>query len=333
MPPSALSPFFSFTDASLETHLKDIAIKNPIGLAAGFDKNGEMISFLENLGFGFLEVGSITNKESLGNPKPRVFRLTEDSSLINRMGLPNWGAVKFAKHFSQLRTQIPVGINIAKTPLASPQQSQSFDSQIKDYTDSLQTLHQLGDYFVFNLSCPNSGDGKTFENPQHFQPLAKEIKTKRDHLKITKPVLIKLSPDLAPQDLEKIIEICFDQDFDGFVVSNTTSQREQLKTNPKILQEIGRGGLSGKGLTNLADKQLQRVFHLVGQKKIIIGVGGIMNFNDLLAKISAGASLVQVYTGFVYNGPSFVKQLTQQLAAFCKKQGVKNYKELIGQKF
>ncbi len=308
----------------LKASLGKTRLTSPIGLAAGFDKNGELLSLLQTLGFGFLELGSVTAMESLGNPKPRVFRLPIDESMINRMGLPNWGADKFATHLAKQKLTTPIGINIAKTPGSK--------NGIDDFAKSFQTLHHLGCYVVFNLSCPNTADGKTFEDPILFAEFAAKMAQLRQELSVTKPILVKLSPDTDTKAVHKIVEESLKQGFDGFVVSNTSSTRNELATDVKTIEKTGRGGLSGKALLTLATQQLKTVHEIVGNKKILIGVGGIMALKDVLAKFAAGAQLVQIYTGFIYGGPFFVKGLNRGLTHICQNHGLKSYRELIGNK-
>lgn len=312
----------------LKASLGETRLTSPIGLAAGFDKNGELLALLQVLGFGFLELGSVTALESLGNPKPRIFRLPLDESIINRMGLPNWGADKFAAHLAKQKLTTPIGVNIAKTPEAA--KTSKSKNGIDDFAESFQKLHKLGCYLVFNLSCPNTTDGKTFEDPALFAEFAAKLAELRKELGVTKPVLVKLSPDTEAKAVRKIVDESIKQGFDGFVVSNTTSTRKALSSSPKVIEKIGRGGLSGKALLSLANKQLETVHEIVGNKKILIGVGGIMNLSDLLTKFSAGAQLVQIYTGFIYGGPFFVRELNRGLAKLCAKHGLKSYRDLIG---
>lgn len=303
-------------------------LSNPIGLAAGFDKNGEIIDFMGSLGFGFLEIGSITAKPCAGNERPRIFRLPNEQSLINRMGLPNLGASVIAKKFAQKKINkfsFPLGMNIAKTP-DFVKKEEKIDG-IDDFLQTFAKLHSYGAYIVFNLSCPNTDDGIHFEDPRIFKDLAKAVYSERKSFSVTKPVLIKISPDLNKKSLTQTVELACDYGFDGFVVSNTTLNRGALKTP----DPIEKGGLSGKGLTKLANAQLKQVYEIVGRKKLIIGVGGIMSFEDLKVKLSLGASLFQIYTGLIYQGPFFVKELNQKLDQFCEREGVKNYQELIGE--
>lgn len=329
--PKALFSRLTTTHSSrLTTHLGTTPLSNPIGLAAGFDKNAELVQFMSSLGFGFLELGSVTAKACAGNSKPRIFRLPEDVSLINRMGLPNHGAKAFAQKLANQKTEIPIGINISKTPDFA-QDVPPLDA-VEDYLTTFLEVRHLGDYIVFNLSCPNSGDSKLLEHPDLFQPLAKAIDAERKLHKVKKPLFLKISPDLDLKNLKTLLEIAYEYDFDGFVLTNTTTQRPLRNTSQKRILEIGRGGLSGKALTELANRQLKAVTEIVEKKKTIIGVGGIMTFDDLLTKLSLGATHFQIYTGLIYGGPFFVRDLNRQLDEYCAKVGVKNYQELVGHK-
>lgn len=314
----------------LRTELGGKRIPNPIGLAAGFDKNGEMTEALDAFGFGYLELGSVTAYPCLGQKKPRIFRIPKDTGLINRMGLPNKGADSFAKHIYKKTPQIAFGVNIAKTPdFALPNNVKI--SGLDDFLISYDRLGTLGQYTVLNLSCPNSGEAKLFEHPDLFKDLAKEIANLRQQKGTEKPLYIKISPDLKTSDLRKTVEIAIKNNFDGFVVGNTSQSRQGLATPEKVIKKIGAGGLSGHPINQLANKQLSEVYKIVGRKKTLIGVGGITSFADLLDKFSHGAELVQVYTGFVYGGPFFVAELNNRLNRFCKLAGLNSYKELIGE--
>lgn len=290
-----------------------------------------MTSGLSALGFGYLELGSVTAFSSPGNLRPRIFRLPRDKSLINRMGLPNIGATAFAKKMSAIKVDIPYGVNIAKTPLHLVKRTKPLSS-IDDYLTTLEATQNLGAYFVLNLSCPNTEDGATFEDPASFSELITEIKSAQKKHTTPKPLLIKLSPDLEKKKLTRLIEIAEKNDIDGYVLTNTSRSRDKLKTTETELGKIGLGGLSGAALTQMANQQLKTVYDLVGKRKILIGVGGIMGFADLLTKISCGASLFQIYTGLIYRGPFFVRDLNKKLAAYCREHGVKNYRDLVGEK-
>ncbi len=330
VPSFLLKTLTQYQSPRLQVPFKKLPFENPIGLAAGFDKNGDMIPFLSSLGFGFLELGSVTAYPCDGNPKPRIFRLPQDQSLINRMGLPNAGVDAFVKKFK--KTQIPCGINIAKTPdFVAPPKDKKKLKGLDDYLATYKKVAGLGSYIVLNLSCPNTKDNETFEDPKVFAELADEIGVERRKGGYQEPVFIKLSPGLA-EDLPKIVDLAVKQGFDGFVVSNTTPNRPLLKASPRVLEKIGRGGLSGKALASLSNAQIKRVYDIVGKEKIIMGVGGIVSFEDLLEKMASGASLFQIYTGLIYRGPFFIHELLKKLDRYCKKMGVESYCDLVGEK-
>lgn len=320
VPKKVLHHFCHAPHTCLRALVGNKTLDNPIGMAAGFDKNAEMIDLLWGLGFGFAEIGTITAKTCSGNPRPRIFRLMEDRSLVNRMGLPNSGAQECAQQLGQKTNRFPLGINIAKTPGTA----HTITEAIEDIMSSLRTLQGLGTYTVLNLSCPNTEDLHLFEKPSNLEALLREIGP-------ISPILLKLSPDLEINTLRAVVDLAVKHGLDGFVVSNTTHQRPGLKTPEDLVNTMGRGGLSGAALKNMADTQLREVFDIVGRDKILIASGGIMSFQDLLDKLERGASLFQIYTGLIYNGPFFIKRLNQALIQHCEKLGVKNYAELIGQ--
>lgn len=324
LPKALLGRFTQIKDETLKAHIGKTVLANPVGLAAGFDKNAEVLDFMAALGFGFIEIGSVTAFPCPGNPKPRLFRLPKDESLINRLGLPNQGVEKIALRLKDHRSKIPIGINIAKTPTFVGKRD-----GIEDMLTTLKGLHGFGAYLVFNLSCPNTIDGKTFENPEVFKKLAFAYEAEKRRLKISKPALLKLSPDLPKSDLQKIVETA-SPIFDGFVVSNTSTHRSSLLTDKTSLGHFGLGGLSGKGLRESANQQLALVSEMTGSSKMLIGVGGVMNFKDLLTKLSLGASLVQVYTGLIYRGPLFIRELNRELSKYCRRLGLPSYRDLIG---
>ncbi|MBI2341035.1 MAG: quinone-dependent dihydroorotate dehydrogenase [Deltaproteobacteria bacterium] len=324
----------SVRDSRLNGRIGSVTVDNPIGLAAGFDKNGEMIPLMRALGFGFLELGSVTLNPCLGNSKPRLFRLPADESLINRLGLPNAGADHFLKNVKKKQWGIPLGINIAKTPFVShagtpPAQTRK---AVEEYVRTFTRIGHLGAYVVLNLSCPNTGDGKTFEDPKAFSLLARGIAEARRDTGNGRPVLVKISPDTEKKELKGLIEEAEKWGFDGYVVGNSTAKRPHLYASHQTLKKIGPGGLTGRALAGLANHQLKNVREIAGPGTLIIGVGGILSFKDLVAKLSLGAAFFQVYTGLVYRGPWFVKSLNRDLAALCARHGVKNYLELRGLK-
>jgi dihydroorotate dehydrogenase len=315
---------FNYQNKILEQNWQNIVFKNPVGLAAGYDKNGRLTQFADALGLGFLEVGSITAKPWAGNPKPRVFRLLKDRAIINRMGLGNDGVEVISQRLKNTKESILLGINIAKTPL-----EQNETEGINDYLQSYQKLYEIGAYHVLNLSCPNTHDGKTFEEPTAMKNLLMTIAAYRKTQSNFKPLLIKLSPDTPFEKIDQILQIAKEAKVDGYVISNTSKNRDGLKTSPERLIQIGNGGLSGDPVDERSNVLIRYVYKKAGAP-FIIGVGGISNVQSALAKIKAGAALVQVYTGLIYEGPGLVKRINRGLVIELKKAGFKQLKDAIG---
>ena len=255
---SLISKNLSVQSTVLQNSIWGIKFNNPIGIAAGFDKNAQIISSLAALGFGFIEVGSVTASPSRGNPKPRLFRLTKDEAIINRMGLLNNGAKALSESLKGHKFQIPVGINIAKTHSCSNNKSNN-TNPIEDYCTSIKLVKNLGNYKVLNVSCPNTIDGKTFEDPNSLKDLLAQVK---EHHPIKQPLLVKLSADSNTSEFHKILEVTESLKVDGYILCNTTKNRNNLKTNASYLKSIGNGGSkwsSTQGIVNRKSKaSLQR---------------------------------------------------------------------------
>lgn len=292
----------------LPTEVLGLRFANPVGLAAGFDKNAEHVAALAALGFGFIEVGSVTARPWPGNPPPRLFRLPADRALINRMGLNNHGADVVAGRLMALRghAPVPVFVNIAKTPdpaLEGP-------TAVADYLAAVRRLKSFADALVLNVSCPNTGDGRTFEHPDALRPLLEAVLTDVDGLC---PVLVKLSPDLPEPTLRAAVRLATDLGVAGFTATNTTTARDGLRTPAADLAAIGRGGLSGAPLHPRALHAVRVIREETDRP--IVGVGGITGPAEARAFLDAGAALVQVYTGFIYGGPGTVRRICAGLAA------------------
>lgn len=299
------SIIYNSSDEGLEQELFGVKFPNPIGLAAGFDKNGTTPSAMQALGFGFVEIGSITAKASSGNEKPRAFRLPKDHSIINRMGLNNDGADIIIERLKNFDLEIPLGINIAKTNDATI----SGDAALQDYLYSYEKAQRVADYITVNISCPNTGEGKTFEDPAALEELLQTLQP----AKRSTPTLVKFSVDTDRHTLEKLVEICEAFDISGYVATNTSSFRENLQTETGVLQQIGNGGLSGRAIRKRSTKIIRWLRNILGEAKPIIGVGGIDSAEAAIEKIEAGANLVQVYTGLIFQGPALVKKIKRGL--------------------
>ncbi|MCH8557975.1 MAG: quinone-dependent dihydroorotate dehydrogenase [Balneolia bacterium] len=294
---------------SLQITTSGLTFPNPVGLAAGFDKNAELLPGLAASGFGFLEIGSITAQQSDGNPKPRMFRLPADEALINRMGLNNEGAAAICDRLKKRSINIPVGVNIAKTPGVH----KNTDSSIQDYVTSFKLASETADYITLNISCPNTGDGKSFEDPELFRMLLENV---LPHRAPGIPVFVKFSADTDDSQLEKLIKISEEHEVDGYVAVNTSTFRNGLNTAPELIERIGKGGLSGRPLRSTSESRVSFIRERIAPQKTLISVGGIASGEDALNRLESGANLVQLYTALVYEGP----QLPGKINAFLKER-------------
>lgn len=318
------SLFFNYKNKKLKNTIAGINFKNPVGLAAGYDKNAKLMKILPSMGFGFEEVGSITGVSCEGNPKPRLLRLPKDKALVVNYGLRNDGAKVLAKKLSGKRFKFPVGINIARAN--NPGIIDSLNKGIKDYILAYKYLKNVGDYLTINISCPNTSDKRAFSNPKNFDKLMKEF----NKLRIKKPVFVKLKPDSSKKDVDEFIRISNKYKFiTGFVISNLTKNREGLKSNKKDFKEM-EGSISGVPVREKSNKLLKYVYKKTRGKYVLIGCGGIFNAKDAYEKIKLGASLVQLITGMIYNGPGLIKEINKDLVKLLEADGYKNIKEAVG---
>ncbi len=309
---------YSYSDPRLEQNIFGLNFPNPIGLAAGFDKNGTTAPFMSRLGFGYLEMGSITANPAIGNPRPRSFRLPEDESLINRLGLNNEGVQTISRRLKNLDLPIPLGINIAKTHDPS---ITGIDA-INDYLSSFKILKDIADYITLNISCPNTEEGKTFEEPESLNALLEHLEIGKDSS--LPPLLVKFSVDLDDEQLSELVSICEDHAVDGYVAANTSSERENLKTSQTVIENIGKGGLSGKAIAQKSTNMIRKIHAQTKGEKVIIGVGGVSSTHEAVEKLKAGADLLQIYTALVYQGPAIVKKINRGLAQYLEKHGIEH---------
>lgn len=300
---------YDYKNPTLERKLFGLTFKNPVGLAAGFDKDARWFNELANFGFGFIEIGTLTPKPQIGNPQPRLFRIPEDGGLINRMGFNNLGAEAAIPRLKNRKTNIIIGGNIGKNT-ATPN-----ENALEDYIFDFNTLHEYVDYFVVNVSCPNVKDLTKLQDTAFLLQLLGELKKINASKNKPKPILLKIAPDLNDSQLDEVIEIVAQTKIDGIIATNTTTSRENLKTPSSTVQEIGNGGLSGKPITKRSTEVIRYLAQKSNKAFPIIGVGGIHSAEDALEKLEAGADLVQIYTGFIYEGPGLVKQINEAIAA------------------
>ena len=298
---------YAIENPKLERKLFGITFKNPVGLAAGFDKNGKYIKNLSNLGFGFIEIGTITPKPQPGNPKKRLFRLYDDHAIINRMGINNDGVDICVERLKETNAEIIIGGNIGKNTTTKNENAS------EDYLTNFKKLHPYVDYFVLNVSCPNVSNFTKLQDVEFLKNLLPQLKSLNLKQQQQKPILIKISPDLNEKQLIETIDLVIDQKVDGIIATNTTTSRENLKTSSSELNKIGHGGLSGLPLKDKSTEMIRFIAKTTNNQVPIIGVGGIMSANDAIEKIEAGASLIQLYTGFIYSGPSIIKKINKKI--------------------
>jgi dihydroorotate dehydrogenase len=288
----------------LERTVFGITFKNPIGLAAGFDKDAKLYKELSFCGFGFIEVGTVTPIAQYGNPKKRLFRLKKDKALINRMGFNNLGVSQMVERLKKNNHQVIIGGNIGKNKLTPN------DQAISDYIKCFKELFDYVDYFVVNVSSPNTPNLRDLQEKEPLTRLLKELMQTNASYKKQKPILLKIAPDLSDEQLNDIIEIVKDTKIAGVIATNTTISRANLNGN---VEKIGAGGLSGKPLTNRSTEVIRYLYEKSNKTMDIIGVGGIHSPEDAIEKLEAGAKLIQLYTGFVYEGPGLVKRINKSI--------------------
>lgn len=304
---SILNIFFKYSSEKLKTDFVGIRFPNKVGLAAGFDKNGDFYDEFSVFGFGHIEIGTVTPKPQPGNPKPRSFRLPKDKALINRMGFNNLGVDEAVKKLKNRKNSIIIGGNIGKNT-DTPN-----DKAVDDYLTCFEKLYDYVDYFVVNVSCPNITNLCELQDKDALTAILKTLTICRKTKSCFKPILLKISPDLNNDQVDDTIQIVQEFGIDGFVVSNTTTTRTGLLSSKEIIKKIGRGGLSGLPIKERSTELIRYISQKTNGKLPIIGAGGILSENDALEKLKAGAGLVQIYTGFIYEGPFIVKRLNKAI--------------------
>ncbi|MFK7833366.1 MAG: quinone-dependent dihydroorotate dehydrogenase [Winogradskyella sp.] len=304
---SLFKSLYVIEDKRLERHLFGLKFSNPVGLAAGFDKNAVLYNELANFGFGFIEIGTVTPKGQEGNPKQRLFRLKDDKGIINRMGFNNEGLDAAISQLKKNKGQLIIGGNIGKNTQTTP------ENYTKDYLECFNALHPYVDYFVLNVSCPNVGSHAKLNDKDYLLELIGAVQNANTTFGKQKPILLKIAPDLNDIQLDEIIELVAETNLDGVIASNTSTDRKGLKATEARLTEIGNGGLSGQPIKEKSTKVIKYLADKSHKAFPIIGVGGIHSAEDALQKIEAGADLVQIYTGFVYEGPSLIKKINKAL--------------------
>lgn len=304
---SLLKLIYNVEDPRLEREVFGLKFKNPVGLAAGFDKNAEYIEDMANFGFGFIEIGTVTPKPQPGNDKPRMFRLVNDEALINRMGFNNQGADVAAGRLKHLkkRNGVIIGGNIGKNKVTPNEEA------VNDYIYCFHALYEYVDYFVVNVSSPNTPGLRDLQEKGPLMHILNTLQGLNAEKPVAKPILLKIAPDLTDSQLDDIVEIVTETKIAGLIATNTTISREGLQSDPNLVKETG--GVSGKPLTKRSTEVIKYIHTKSNGSFPIIGVGGIHSAEDAIEKLNAGASLVQVYTGFIYEGPALVSNICKGL--------------------
>jgi dihydroorotate dehydrogenase len=307
-----------------------VSFANPVGLAGGFDKDGVAIQALAALGFGFIEAGTVTYHPQPGNPRPRLFRLPQDRALINRAGFNNAGAAAFAHNVENEHPGCVLGVSIGKSKITP------LENAVDDYLASFDLVYPVADYIAVNVSSPNTPQLRELQQSDQLESLLGALRTRANELQVSYkrnssvPLLVKLSPDLTDDELTNIVEVVNIVGIDGIIATNTTVKRENLQTPNDKVSALGAGGLSGRPLKQISTRMIARLYQLTGGKVPLIGVGGIFTAEDAWEKISAGASLIQVYTGMIYQGPSIARDINEGLALILRREGFQHLDEAVG---
>jgi dihydroorotate dehydrogenase len=304
-----------------KTKLFNKELENPIGMAAGFDKNAEVYNSLFRLGFGFVEVGTITPLKQYGNPKPRVFRLVEDEALINRLGFNNLGAQNIADRIKSNKQSGLLGVNIGP--------NKDSENRLRDYIECLKIFHHTADYITINISSPNTEDLRSFHKQNKLNELLQTINKEKKNLNSKVPIAVKVSPDIDDQEVNKITEVLLSNNIEVVIISNTSDSSRDSLSN---IQKHQKGGLSGKPIEKKSSILINKFYKLLNGRIKIIGVGGVDSGKSAYEKFLAGASYVQLYTGMVFKGPNIVNMIKKELKELLIKDGVKNFTEIVGKK-
>ena len=304
---SLFNSIFNPSNLHLETKVMGLTFPNKIGIAAGLDKNAEVYDMLGSLGFGHIEIGTVTPKSQPGNPKPRLFRLPKDKALINRMGFNNNGLDKAILKLKKRNNKLIIGGNIGKNTLTPN------DDALNDYITCFEGLYNYVDYIVVNVSCPNITDLHKLQDQDSLELILKTLDSLRSKKDKYKPILLKISPDLNFNQIDETLVVIKKCNIDGVIAVNTTTSRDNLITDKNKIKTIANGGLSGKPISDRSTEIIRYISNKTDNKLPIIGVGGIFNKKDAIEKINAGASLIQVLTGFIYEGPAIAKQINKKL--------------------
>jgi dihydroorotate dehydrogenase len=319
-----------YATSSLSVNRFGISFPNPVGLAAGFDKNGIALDALAALGFGFIEAGTVTYHPQPGNPRPRLFRLPQDRALINRAGFNNAGAAAFAKRVEKHRPDCVLGVSIGKSKITP------LDQATDDYRSSFELVYDVADYIAVNVSSPNTPQLRELQQADQLSSLLAALQEHNRTLQEVHqrprpvPLLVKLSPDLSREQLESSVDVLLRLQIDGIIATNTTTSRDNLTTDQRRVAACGEGGVSGEPLKHRSTRMVADLYKLTKGAVPIVGVGGIFTAEDAWEKIAAGASLVQLYTGFIYRGPGIAREINEGLERILNREGFSNLNAAVG---
>lgn len=314
---------YRYDDPMLEQDILGIHFANPVGLSAGFDKNAQLPKVMEAVGFGFEEVGSITGEPCAGNPRPRLWRLPKSKGLVVYYGLKNEGALAIADRLKNTKFPLPVGISVAKTNDASTVDVQA---GIADYVKAFRAFVDIGQYFTINISCPNTCGGEPFTTPERLELLMAEL----DKIATNKPIFLKMPADLTTGELDGLAEACKRHRVHGIILSNLTKKRDRPEIDQTEISGITKGGISGKPTSDASLALIEHLYKTTGNRFVIVGTGGIFTAEDAYEKIRRGASLVQMITGMIFQGPQVIGEINRGLAELLRRDGFKNMKEAVG---
>lgn len=312
------------TDDAAAVERFGLSFANPLGVAAGFDKNARVVDQLAALGFGFVETGTVTLRQQPGNDKPRMFRLPADKALINRLGFNNEGAEAIVKRLSVSDRRCVIGVNIGKNKDVPNEEA------AENYLACFDIVRDAADYIAINISSPNTPGLRELQKSEQIAELLSALQARNNESANPKPLLVKIAPDLSDAEIETITGVSMDTGISGIIATNTTVSRKGLRTPKSAVDAIGAGGLSGKPVAAASNYVISRIFDLSGGNLPVVGVGGIFTPEDAFAKIAAGASLLQAYTGFVYHGPSFARFINAGIAGIVAEKGFSSLNEAIG---
>ncbi|MEK7473652.1 MAG: quinone-dependent dihydroorotate dehydrogenase [Patescibacteria group bacterium] len=318
-----LRALFAYEHPSLRSTVCGISFRNPVGLSAGFDKNAELTDIIPSVGFGFEEVGSITGEPCQGNPKPRLWRLPKTKGLVVYYGLKNDGSQAIVARLRQKTFTIPIGTSIAKTNNAT---IISLEAAVADYMKAFQAFTAIGDYFTINISCPNAYGGEPFADPKRLEDLLSAL----DPIPTKKPIFLKIAADISFDELDALVAVADRHRIHGFILTNLTKDRTSSLIDKHELETVGKGGISGRPTGDLSNALISHLYKRAGNRYAIIGVGGIFTAQDAYEKIKRGASLVQLITGMIYEGPQLIGEINRDLVELLKKDGFQHIHEAVG---